>query len=170
MKLTYSYKHDDSCTIVFIDGLRLYSEANESKHWRSKMHRTKLQRDTTRHVMELTGIDPAYWFARLPIAITITRIAARDLDTDNLASGIKHCRDSVAEWLGIDDKDRRVTWVNDQRRGKPKQYATEIRIETRLDYAKRMIRELEYECTTGQPICPKGQTLVLGNGTIDAKL
>jgi hypothetical protein len=36
----------------------------------------------------------------------------------------------VADWLGIDDGDKRLTWRYAQRRGKPKEYAAEVKIES----------------------------------------
>src|ERR1700690_524725 len=44
------------------------------------------------------------------LAVLLTRYSARKLDTDNLASAFKATRDSVAECLGIDDGEERVTW------------------------------------------------------------
>jgi hypothetical protein len=34
----------------------------------------------------------------------------------------------VADWLGIDDRDKRVKWLYAQRRGKPKEYAAEVEV------------------------------------------
>ena len=59
-----------------------------------------------------------------PVTITMTRIAPRTLDDDNLASGFKATRDGIADWLGIDDGSKRLRWVCEQRKGR--QYAAEI--------------------------------------------
>lgn len=65
----------------------------------------------------------------LPCTVTLTRIApSNGLDSDNLLSSMKGCRDQVAAWLGVDDRDPRVTWAYDQRRGKSKQYAVEVAV------------------------------------------
>jgi hypothetical protein len=45
-----------------------------------------------------------------PLAITLTRIASRRLDSDNLAGSFKAIRDAIAAWLGLDDGDPRLTW------------------------------------------------------------
>lgn len=63
-----------------------------------------------------------------PIVVTLTRVAPRDLDDDNLIGGLKACRDGVADWLGIADNDPRVTWLYDQRKGEPKRYAVEVEV------------------------------------------
>ncbi len=55
----------------------------------------------------------------LPCRVILTRIApSSGLDDDNLAGSLKAIRDSVAAWLGVDDRDReRVRYVYEQRRG-----------------------------------------------------
>lgn len=52
--------------------------------------------------------------------VRITRIAPRLLDSDNLEASLKYVRDGVAKALGIDDRDPRVRYVVDQRKGEPK--------------------------------------------------
>jgi hypothetical protein len=66
----------------------------------------------------------------LPCVVTITRIAPRELDSDNLVGGCKSLRDGIADWLGIDDRDKRVQWVYEQQKGSPKTYAARIEIQT----------------------------------------
>lgn len=46
------------------------------------------------------------------VCCRVVLIAAlrRELDSDNLQSSLKALRDAVAEWLGVDDRDKRVTW------------------------------------------------------------
>ncbi len=53
----------------------------------------------------------------LPLIVTVTRVApGRGLDPhDNLPGACKHVVDAVAKWLGIDDRDPRVSWRYDQR-------------------------------------------------------
>jgi hypothetical protein len=51
--------------------------------------------------------------------VTITRIAPRELDSDNLASCAKGIRDGVADALRVDDGDERIRWTYKQERGKP---------------------------------------------------
>lgn len=63
----------------------------------------------------------------LPCTVLLTRVGpSNGLDDDNLRGALKGVRDAVAEWLRIDDRDPRVTWQYDQRRGK--QWAVEILI------------------------------------------
>jgi hypothetical protein len=78
-----------------------------------------------------------------PYVVTMTRIAARKLDDDNMVAGFKGVRDAVAKWLGVNDGDTsKVRWVyapeekpprNDDattlRTGKRSAYACRIQIE-----------------------------------------
>lgn len=44
------------------------------------------------------------------VCVTIIACGPRLLDDDNLATGAKPLRDSIAAGLGIDDGDRRIRW------------------------------------------------------------
>jgi hypothetical protein len=63
------------------------------------------------------------------VAITLTRIAPRALDSDNLASGLKAARDGVADALGVDDGSSRIEWRYAQQRGKAGEYAVRVEIQ-----------------------------------------
>ena len=99
---------------------RLPSAANERLHWRVKAKRTQAQRQL---VALYIGGKPK---PALPVAVTLTRIAPRALDGDNLQSAFKAPRDEVAKWLGVPDNDPRVTWEYGQRRGGVGEYAVSI--------------------------------------------
>jgi hypothetical protein len=47
----------------------------------------------------------------LPLTVRLTRIAPRELDDDNLRASTKAVRDSVAKWLGVDDRSPLVWWL-----------------------------------------------------------
>jgi hypothetical protein len=105
--------------------LHILSEANSRQHWRQAAARKKLHRQTAQALLnrhERPRHDG-------PITITLTRIAPRTLDDDNLASGFKACRDGVADWLGIDDGDKRLTWRYAQSKRAAKWYAAECLVE-----------------------------------------
>lgn len=103
--------------------LRLPSAANLREHWAAKAKRVKSQRAA---VALYLGNGPRPPF---PVVVTLTRIAPRALDGDNLQGAFKGARDEVARWFGVPDNDPRVTWHYDQRRDGPKVYAIEIKIE-----------------------------------------
>jgi hypothetical protein len=108
--------------IEFTLPLRTVSLANQREHWRSRSRRTKNERQVAYWAFEHPGKP-------LPYAVTMTRIAPRALDDDNVRGALKAVRDGIAERLGIDDRDPRVAWRYEQRRGKPKEYAVHVRIE-----------------------------------------
>lgn len=103
--------------------VRTISEANGREHFRVKAKRAKEQRAMAR-------MFAGQWspFPKPPLVITITRIGVRGLDDDNLASSQKAVRDGIADALGIDDGDKRLSWRYEQRKGKPKEYAVEVEI------------------------------------------
>lgn len=107
--------------------VRIESSLNRREHWRVRANRNTSHRAAAFFALRaaVKRFDPAI----LPCVVTITRIAPRALDDDNLAGGCKSVRDGVADWLAVDDRDPRVRWVCAQRKGKPHEYSAEVRIE-----------------------------------------
>jgi hypothetical protein len=99
--------------------LRLDSMLNLRLHHMSKHRKVKAQREAAIVVPCGTPV---------PCTVLLTRIAPRELDGDNLQGAFKALRDGIAARLGVDDRDRRVTWLYDQERGQPKEYAVRITI------------------------------------------
>lgn len=119
-----------SLPIVAVVPVKIESSLNLREGWRKKANRNSSHRS-------------AAWFALLgavgkfkekpqgPLVVTITRIAPRELDDDNLAGGAKSVRDGVADFLNIDDRDKRVQWRYAQEKGPPKHYAARVEIAAR---------------------------------------
>lgn len=84
--------------------LKTVSEANSHAHWRKRSSRVSGQHLVV--LAYLRGHRPP----PLPAVVILTRCAPRELDTDNLATSLKHVRDAVAKWIEVDDRDPRVTW------------------------------------------------------------
>jgi hypothetical protein len=111
---------------VLIPGLRLVSEANQrgmSKGARfAQASRFKKQRRTVAGWLRtVQRPDPA------GLVVTITRVAPRQLDSDNAVGSAKAVRDEIALWLGVNDGPTGpVTWRVEQRKGAPGAYAVEI--------------------------------------------
>jgi hypothetical protein len=103
--------------------IRTISEMNGRGHWASKARRAKLHRQAAWLCLAAKVRPP------LPCIVTLTRIAPRALDGDNLQASLKACRDGVADWLKVDDRDHRVSWCYQQHRGAPNQYAVEVAVE-----------------------------------------
>lgn len=98
--------------------IRIESVANLREHWSVRNKRAKAHRQAALAV-------PAH---SLPCVVTLVRVAPRELDDDNLASGFKALRDGIAARLGVDDRDPRVRFVYGQTKGTPKQYAARVSI------------------------------------------
>ena len=103
--------------------LNLPSAANLREHWTTKHRRVKGQRSV---VALFLGGKPR---PPLPVVVTLTRIAPRSLDSDNLQGAFKGVRDEVSKWIGYPDNDPRIEWRYGQRQGGVKVYAIEVRIE-----------------------------------------
>ena len=114
--------------------IRLVSEANAHEHWRKRCARANGQRNAVRSVLWAT-LGSLAGRRRLDewgsARVLITRVAPRSLDSDNAVGSCKHVRDEIAAWLGVDDRNPRVTWDVEQRKGEPKQYAVDILIDAR---------------------------------------
>lgn len=93
------------------------SEANRAshEHWRKRQDRARAQRLAAANAVRLAS--KAGLGSVLPAVVTITRVASRSLDDDNLASSQKAIRDGIADALGIDDGSDRVLWRYKQERG-----------------------------------------------------
>lgn len=106
--------------------IKTVSEANTRCHYYRRHKRTKRQRkDAGLLIRAMLGM------MKLPLRITLTRIAPRKLDGDNLASSLKAVRDGIADGLGLkDDKDSdKLIWSYSQRPGSPGEYGVEVRVE-----------------------------------------
>lgn len=90
-------------------------------HYAVRMRKTALQRGQTRaHLFAPCSSERADLRTGTPVKIvaTITRIAPRKLDSDNLQGAAKACRDAVADALGVNDADPRVTWFYAQEKAR----------------------------------------------------
>lgn len=103
--------------------LKTKSALNVRGHWGARAGRSKRERATTRLALEDRPPPP------LPVVVTLTRVAPRQLDGDNLQGSLKAIRDEVARWLGSGDSPKdEILWRYEQRRGEPKAYAVEVHI------------------------------------------
>ena len=113
--------------------MKILSEANLSEHFRVKAARKKKQKKIIKLFLVNSKIQP-------PCKVILTRIAPRDLDSDdNLPAAMKHPKDIVADHLipglapGRADGSNLIKWEFAQKKGNPKYYALEIHIESQ-DY------------------------------------
>lgn len=99
--------------------IRTVNALNRREHWAKRSTRTRAERH---HAWaEVFNTDCA-----APCAVSLTREAPRAMDGDGLQASFKAIRDGVADALGVNDNDPRVSWQYAQR--KSKEYAVVIEI------------------------------------------
>jgi hypothetical protein len=136
---------DVSSPLIIRHPAKLPSAANLREHWRVRAKRIKSQRETAAALVR-QHVNHDIWGEPGGIVVTMVRVAPRELDMDNLAHAFKGWVDGVADGLGLkSDRDPRVTWRWEQRKGKPRhrvgavtvaaEHAVEIRIERREQVA-----------------------------------
>lgn len=108
--------------------LRTRSAPNLREHWASRARRVRDERRIVAWCLQSPGRRVPPQERRLPCVVTLTRIAPRALDDDNLRGALKATRDEVAAWLLVDDRDPRVTWTYAERRGAVREYAVEVSV------------------------------------------
>jgi hypothetical protein len=106
--------------------IRITSGLNMREHWRVRAARVKRERTIAcLAAFGCVGFTSVGW----PAVCTLTRIAPGLLDDDNLAGGFKAVRDGIADALGIDDADPRITWRYAQQKGPRGEYKAIVTLE-----------------------------------------
>lgn len=112
--------------------IKAWSTSNLREHWGARARRSQSQRKAT----ALVSKSLVHQVATV-LVVTLTRVAPRALDDDNLRGALKAVRDAVASVLRVDDRSPLVRWEYAQRRGEPHEYAVEI------DFSSAKAVELE---------------------------
>lgn len=91
--------------------LKTKSTTNQRGHWAKKARPAKTQREAAALAMPRFKLAPV-------LLVTLTRVAPRELDSDNLHAALKSVRDGVADAMGLkDDRNPLVVWDYAQERG-----------------------------------------------------
>lgn len=100
--------------LAFTIPIQTESMSNARLHWAHKAKKVQAQRRATayRTPPEVKALGPL-------LVVTLTRVAPRQLDDDNLRGALKGVRDQVACALGVDDRSRLVRWDYAQEKGEP---------------------------------------------------
>lgn len=105
------------------------STANLREHWAKKARRMKDQRVSAHYRTIQAAQYEGVALREYGGTVTLWRLAPRKLDSDNLAGALKAIRDGIAEALGVDDGDPRITWRYEQERCKKGQQAVRVVVE-----------------------------------------
>lgn len=122
----------NAVTVNFLMAKPLPSAANLREHWATKARRVKTQRAAVGFLLRAVAcFFREQWeypvaLGMVRLRVTMTRVAPRRLDDDNLAHAFKAIRDEVAAFFGHDDGEACWEWVPTQERGAPA-----VRIEVR---------------------------------------
>lgn len=99
---------------TFTIPVKTVSVANKREHWATRARRTRIHRLSAYMAARDAGayVDPGG-----KVAVLMIRMGGRVMDDDNLKSALKAVRDGIADALGIDDGDPRITWNYEQAKG-----------------------------------------------------
>lgn len=111
--------------ITVLIPIRTVSLANQREHWATRAKRASRERSYSKWMFQ-SGLLGQRRPAGDRLAIELTRLAPRKLDSDNLAGACKSIRDGIADALGIDDGSELVTWT--YRQEKDKGYAVRVTV------------------------------------------
>jgi len=130
MALKENIIFDPECESVAIEApIRIRSTANIKEHWRKTYSMRKKN-------LEILNRYIPDRLPTLPIKITITRVAPRKLDTDNLIYSVKEYRDWIADLIipglkpGRADNNSALSFFYQQIHKSPKEYGIIILVES----------------------------------------
>jgi len=103
--------------------IRTVNPLNTREHWSKRAKRSKAER----RAAYLATYNVPLWPSRVPIMVSLTRIAPRKMDCDGCTASFKAIRDGIADKLGVDDGSESIRFSCAQRKGK--EYGIEVTIE-----------------------------------------
>ncbi len=101
--------------------IRIRSEANIGGELRAFLRRKKAIETKFQEVL-----DKLPRIITMPCVVTFTRFGPQKFDDDNLAYAFKCVRDTLADWIGVDDGDPRYKWR--YREKQSREYMIRVRI------------------------------------------
>lgn len=107
--------------------LKVTYTLNSRLHWSQRAKMRKAERGAVVLAFATCGMRPRPPQPHWRWNIALTRVGPREMDDDNVAGALKAIRDEIAKQLGVDDRDKRVTWTYHQVKGP---YAVRIAIDT----------------------------------------
>lgn len=90
--------------------LKTVNSLNSREHWGTKAKRVARERRLA-YMATPAGL-------RIPIKVTLTRLAPRDMDDDGLSASFKAIRDGIADKVGVNDGSKDIQFRYRQKRAK----------------------------------------------------
>ena len=100
---------DPAQQLIVLIPVQTVSINNRREHWAVRATRTRHHRRIAAMIVS-TAIKKRGMPITFPLVIDMVRLASRRMDDDNLRAALKALRDGIADALGVDDGDRRLTW------------------------------------------------------------
>lgn len=114
--------------ITLLVPVRVVNPLNGRQSWRTVHARGEREKYVTA-AMFVQAAHRGLEFPALPIVVTLTRIGKQQMDSDAVPASLKHARDSVAKWYGVDDRDGgKIEWRYGQEYGRALEYGVRIEI------------------------------------------
>ena len=144
--------YETSLTIESFVPIQVVSESNTVGHWTHRHKRFKKQAasiDSAFYQIQASFQGITHLRAELDrrkeghvTIVTFTRVGGREMDSDNIQSAFKACRDRVAFWLLKDDGDPFFIWNYAQWPGRGvKGIRIKIAFKTEFEYAREHDRK-----------------------------
>ena len=95
--------------LIVLIPVKTISITNRREHWAIRANRTRHHRRIAAMLVG-TAIKKRGTPIAFPLVIDMVRLASRRMDDDNLRAALKALRAGIADALGVDDADKRLTW------------------------------------------------------------
>lgn len=112
---------------------------NEVRRWHWSKTRKRVAKCRANVRLALSPYAPP----ELPVVVTMTRCSVGTCDDDGAVGAMKSVRDSVADWLSVDDSDPGIKWIVAQRKVKRADVGVVIEIREWRREDERMGRKVE---------------------------
>jgi hypothetical protein len=127
--------------IEFDIPVKTVNELNAHEHWRMRQRRAKEQRKVAYWHAIQKWVRAKFVQSGENAVVTLRRASPGELDSDGHVASHKHVRDGLADALGLDDRDQRVTWMYGEQI-RSKKYFVRVRIDFAC-VAENAVREQE---------------------------
>ena len=112
-------------SVTVVVPINTKNPTNTREHWAERAKRVKAQRAAVGLMLRANCVANRIeaMFMRLPwtsngLVVALARVSPRAMDDDGAIAALKHVRDEVAAYFGVNDNDPRIAWRYAQAKGK----------------------------------------------------